>query len=112
MKIRLSLLFSLSIVFVFFSQAEDTLSAENARQKICYVEREIKSLAKKGESSALQLCKQGDVLVFDSEGIHIIKLGIAMSRVCELPSIKWVSRNNQTTGICVFTGELLEVVNY
>ena len=84
--------------------------ADDAAQKICNIEeKEIKNFAKIDESKALQLCKQGDILIFFTKGGRLYEVSNAMSRVCKMDSsLKLGNRN----GICIFTGEVLEIANY
>ena len=83
-------------------------------KKVCNI-KDIKQLASKGISKDLELCKKGDILVFNSgKELRLINISNAMSRVCEISSIKLVTTDfyAPTSGICLYTGKILEVVNY
>ena len=85
--------------------------SEDGSQKICNItSKDIKDLASNGKSKDLQSCKKGDILVFRVDSLY--RLTNAMSRVCEISSIKLVSRNATISGICLYTGKTLDVVNY
>ncbi len=104
MKIKKVISIAALMTFMSFVHADED-------KKVCNI-KDIKQLASKGISKDLELCKKGDILVFNSEHTRLIRISNAMSRVCEISSIKLVNRNMPTSGICTYTGKILEVVNY
>ena len=104
MKIKTLIVMTALMMSASFIHADDD-------KKVCNI-KDIKQLASKGISKDLELCNKGDILVFNAETTRLIRISNAMSRVCEIPSIKLVNRNIPTSGICLYTGKILEVVNY
>ena len=80
-------------------------------QKVCNI-KDIRKLAARGRSGKLEECNSGDILVFNFKGKKLIRITNAMARVCNPESISWVNSDNATAGVCVFTGRVLEVLNY
>ena len=104
MKIKTLIVMTALMMSASFIHADDD-------KKVCNI-KDIKQLATKGISKDLELCNKGDILVFNAETTRLIRISNAMSRVCEISSITLVRGGLPTSGICFYTGKILEVVNY
>lgn len=115
MKIRLSLLFILSIVFVFSSHALDKDSPSSSistnKPSVCHVDFIKKIQLKDADISVMGGCEKGDVLSIYMGGVnHRPEWFIAtVSRLCEVGTIALSNGTNQNIATCRYRGEILNI---